>query len=1177
MRITKLVLQGFKSFADRTEISFPDGITMIVGPNGCGKSNISDAVRWVLGEQNVRNLRGERSQDVIFSGAASRQPKNAAEVTMVLDNVGRELPLDTAEVSVTRRVLRNGDSEFYINKRACRLRDIQELFANTGLGRGSLAIIGQNRVDRILSARPEERRLIFEEVAGISRYRMRKEDGLAKLRRTEENTNRVKDLVAVLTEQAEPMAKAAEKARALKSYMMEKRALSATESLQRLASVRRISERISAEVSDFRDAKQAAETKISLLDTERVKIEETLAGIGESYRKFAEAAASAEREEAQIRGDYRVKEAELSHLREEMTRLSELAADERQNVSDLAADIEEAAEDLQAAERELASRTKALAEAEAEKETARQAASVAEAAYRAKLEEAQEKRILRERAERDATFAESEKTRLTALLAEETESVSQAEKEMKAGRTALSALEKETAAAKEEAARLDAEGAKAARALKGAAERSFSLMTRRNTVKSDLAQLISHRNYLLQSEKEQASFSNASRAVLRADEAWSDGVIGAFGELIRVPAEFTDAAEAAMGGMVSHIVTDTQETAGDIIRWMKRTNAGRTTFYPLDAMKPRFKDDEEKRAVNETGVLGIASELFGCDSDIVDLKRALLGRILIVEDLETARRLAKKYNFRLHMVTTDGQIVRPGGSMTGGSLKRRENTFFGRKREIAALYEKEKEKEKEAASLEEARKRAEAEQAALSDKVSDIREKRQWLEANLAADAARHEALLRDAKAAEARVSSVSEEKKRTETQLTETEARIAELAAALAEMKDIEVAMPEEQREAQEALEAAASRVTALSVAKARAEEALLRAREICDDRETERLELVSSIENTEKQIAQKKEEETAGTAQLAALQAQFEKAAAAREAASAERDALSGGQNEALAAKSENDTSRREAEAALLAAERALAERTLRLEDETRRAEEEAGKLRLMGLTEEAAESLRKPGSAKEIAAAVSKLDADIEALGPVNPNAEAEYELACERLKNYEVQLSDLQKAAEGLSKIIEGIDAAMAKEFTEAFDKINTEFARIMGIMFPGGRGKLELTEAETPLEAGVELYLDLPGKKRQPLSLMSGGERALTVIALLISFLAFRPAPFCFVDEIDAALDDANVERFSRLMEEYKKRSQFIVITHRKKTMEFADTLQGVTMGEKGVSSLVTVRMEDYVK
>ncbi len=1177
MRLLKLVLSGFKSFADRTEIVFPEGITMIVGPNGCGKSNISDAVRWVLGEQNVRNLRGQRTEDIIFSGSVSRKAKNGAEVTMVLDNAAHELSPDSAEVSVTRRVLRNGDSEFFINQRACRLRDIQELFANTGLGRGSLAIIGQNRVDRILSARPEERRQIFEEVAGISRYRMQKEDGLSKLKRTSDNMDRVKDLMAVLSEQLAPMKEAAEKAKALHTLALEKQALEATDILQRLASVRKSIERRQAELAEAADAKAAAETKLSVLEAARAEIELRCTGLDDTYRRLSEKIADGQREEERLRGDYRVKETEISHIREEVDRLSETLADNRQNLTDLAADIEEAAAELAEAKKNLAAATEALTQAETEKQEAERVAKAAEEEYRVQMEALRERQILRERHTRDLSFAETEKERLASLLQEQDAARRQAEEQLSACRSQLAELTKKHEAEKEETETLSAKEAETSQAAKKAAEESFALLSRFNAAKSALAQLVSHREYLERTEKEQANFSHASRSVLRADEAWQDGVWGALGDLIRVPEAYTDAAEAILGAMVSHIVTDTQETAAEIIRWMKQNRVGRTTFYPLDAMKPRLRDERERQAASEPGVLGIAADLFTADAALSDLKRALFGRILIVEDLDVGKKLARKYQFQLHIVTRDGQMLRPGGAMTGGSLQKRENTFFGRKREIAALYKEQKIKEKELADWEAKRREAEEEAARLSELGSTLRERWQQKQTELAADAARAEALSREEKTAEAAAQRFAETLEKLREEAAQNETKLAALSAALSQMSETEETLPTGQEEASRRLAEMTARVTELSVSKVRAEEALRRAEETCGDRETERQELVSEIAAAEKQIAVRTEEETKALAVLAEWNAQFEAARLAREAVAREREGLESGKSAALAERNENETSRREAQAALLAAETAQTEKTLQLETAQRREEEEQANLRILGFSEAEAQAVRRPESARDVSEKLAKIRADMDALGLVNPNAEAEYEAARERYQNYETQSQDLAKAAAGLEKVIAGIDAAMAKEFTEAFAKINQEFGRIMGIMFPGGRGKLELTDAANPLECGVEMYLDLPGKKRQPMTLMSGGERALTVIALLISFLAFRPAPFCFVDEIDAALDDANVERFSRLMAEYKKRSQFIVITHRKKTMEFADTLQGVTMGEKGVSALVTVEMKDYVE
>lgn len=1178
MKLLRLILQGFKSFADRTEISFAEGITIIVGPNGCGKSNISDAVRWVLGEQNIRNLRGQKAEDIIFAGSASRKAKNGAEVTMVLDNSARELPLDTAEVSVTRRVLRNGDSDFFINQRACRLKDIQDLFAAVGLGRGSLAIIGQNRVDQVLSARPEERRLIFEEVAGISRYRMRKDEGLGKLRRTEENMDRVKDLMAVLEEQLGPMAAAAEKAHAFGALLKERQAAEATASLLKLSSVRRMLARYETEHRTMAGEKQEWDTKLSVLDAERASMEAAAADREEAYRAAASEAMTKQREMDRIDGDYRVQESSRRHGTEEMDRLRRLAASHGEAAAEAEAALAAASEEKEACRASLTEARKALTDAEAAWAAAQHRLDEASASHRQKLEEIREKTGKRERLSEALRHAAEETERLARSLHTAETAISEAADARKKAESSLTALDAEERSRSAQMAELEEKGRRDGAALKDGQKRSFSLLNAWNEARSRQVQLASQREYLMKAEKEYASFSNASRTVLQADMPWQSGIRGALGELLQVPAAYTEAAEAVLGGTVSYIVTDTAETAGEIIQWMKRRNAGRTTFYPLDAMHPRFSDALEREAAQEPGVLGIVADLFGCAPGIEDLKRVLLGRVLIAEDLDTARRIARKYRYRLSLVTLDGQILRPGGSMTGGSMRKRANTFFGRKQEIAGLSEKAAQEEKEAARLAAERKAQEETNASLSDSLSRSRESWQALHVEAAAAQGRREGLARELAAASAAEKKAQAETEQARTAQAEMAKRTAALQAELAALGDIPDAPEEtEMQQLREEADRAGTAVSDCRVRLARAEETLQRA---CD-REKERRETLDveteGRRQAEEALAGRQAEDEKAAAAMEALSRQYETARAEQKAAADRRDALQNEMDQVAIRRSESDRLRREAQEAAGGLDRKLAERELRIEEQQRLEKEELARLQLAGLTEASAEALRMPGNMPEIQRRLAGLKEKIDALGPVNPNAEAEYALEKERLQSYQTQVEDLEKAREGLEKVIHGIDKAMASHFMEAFSRINEEFNRIMQLMFRGGRGRLVLTAPDDPLSSGVELYLELPGKKRQPLTLMSGGERALTVIALLISFLAYRPAPFCFVDEIDAALDDANVERFSRMMEEYKKKAQFIVITHRKKTMEYADTLQGVTMGEKGVSALVTVRMEDYIK
>lgn len=516
--------------------------------------------------------------------------------------------------------------------------------------------------------------------------------------------------------------------------------------------------------------------------------------------------------------------------------------------------------------------------------------------------------------------------------------------------------------------------------------------------------------------------------------------------------------------------------------------------------------------------------------------------------------------------------------MTGGSMKKKANTFFGRKQEMEELARG------EAAAREESERiardlAAQAEtNAALSEALSASREAWQALHVENAAAAGRREGLASALSAAQAAASAASAARAAAEAARKTHEEQASALRKERGALGDIP-ALPEEAELA--ALRAAADRAAQAAadqrVALARAEEALRRA----DDQVKAKAAAADAEQTGRKQaedaLEKRRGEDAAMAEALAALSAQYDRAKAAQQAAADARDRARDEADQIALGLSGCDKARRAAQDAAVELDKKLAERALRIEEQKRLEAEETARLQLAGFTEETAEAQRLPGNMQDMQARLGRLKEEIGALGPVNPNAEAEYALEEERLQSYRAQVEDLEKARDGLQQVIRGIDEAMASHFTEAFGKINEEFGRIMRLMFRGGAGRLALTDAAHPLESGVELYLELPGKKRQPLSLMSGGERALTVIALLISFLAYRPAPFCFVDEIDAALDDANVERFARMMEEYKKRAQFIVITHRKKTMEFADTLQGVTMGEKGVSALVTVRMEDYIK
>lgn len=1178
MKLLRLILQGFKSFADKTTIDFSEGMTVIVGPNGCGKSNISDAVRWVLGEQNVRNLRGQKAEDIIFSGSETRPRKNGAEVTLVLDNSLHELPLDTAEVSVTRRLLRNGDSDFEINKRNCRLKDIQELLANTGLGKGSLAIIGQNRVDQVLTARPEERRLIFEDVAGISLYRMRKNEGLRKLEKTAENMDRVKDMTALLDEQLIPLKEEAEKAKAYKVLQQEKRAAEATASLLKLTAVRRMLARYENAYRDMKDRAQAAETESALFGAEREKLEKEALLRQNRLQEAGEIAASAQQETERIRGDFRVKEESLRHCTDKKAELAEAEEDqkeaERELAEESAAAERELAEALEAAEKQKA----VLAAAEAEKAVLEGKLRQSEEEYAKALDVSRRETAEKERLEQALSHAETDTERLLSEKEELDKSRREAETALTAAEEELCRTEEEEASRKNRLAEAEAQGKKDSAAFKAAQDRQFALMNEVSRIRSELSGFRSKREYLERAEKEYTGFSAASRTVMNERNRFGNSVRGILGELIRVPSLYTEAAEIALGSRISHIVTDTGESAARIIEWLKEKHLGRTTFYPLDSMHSASYAGAEREAAKEPGICGIASELLSCEDEYRELLSSLLGKTLIAETLDDARRTAKKYHYKLRIVTLDGQLVNTGGSLTGGSMRKSENTYFGRKKEIKLLTEKEAQLQKDVSVREEESRRQGELCEKLAETVTEDRNVWQRLKEESAVLQGKKEGLVSAREDRKNTLTAVREKQEAAEAALALSRDREKEYRSALEGYGHVpEPGEDEKSRALRQELAGKDQEILNLHVALTKAEERAAFGRRMKEERLRAAEEQKAERERLEAEKAANEAAAVSLAAELEALRKAFDEAEAHWQESRKNQEKLKDDSDAFLLERKKKEEDWRKAQEKALSLRRDLAEQEGRIESFRGQERDELQKLEERKMSLEEAERLRIPGSMQEIREREADIAARMEALGSVNPHGEEEYRKQLDRRKFYEDQIEDLKKAGEALETVVKDIDRTMEKEFSGAFVKINAEFGRIMQIMFRGGQAKLELTDEAHPLEGGVEMYLQLPGKKRQPLTLMSGGERALTVIALLISFMAYRPAPFCFVDEIDAALDDANVERYSRMIGDYKNKTQFIVISHRKKTMEFADTLQGVTMGEKGVSSLISVKMKDYVE
>ena len=1181
MQLVKMELQGFKSFADKTILTFDKGITAIVGPNGSGKSNISDAVRWVMGEQNVRQLRGQKAEDVIFAGTEQRRPRGAAEVSLYFDNQDGSLDVEFSEVVVTRRLFRSGESEYYINKRPCRLKDIHMLFADTGIGQDSMAVIGQNRVDRILNSKPEDRRVIFEEVAGISRYKGRKQEGLRKIAETERNLERIGDMMGVLQERLEPMARQAEKLKTFRKLDQERISYEGTLTLQELRNY----ERLLAKVENNRLAilQERDETAKELQDVE-AKRRHVLADMeaeGETLRRLDGETAAVHNELdgmksrrdafAQRRDTLAETMSSLAGEEDFLFRRKEELARQGQNL-----EMQKGAKqaELAAARQGLALTQSLSAKAE---EKAKSAASALEQVTAQNAERQKQLFILRRDVDELRRQLEENGKQCQAVqinMDREKEALAAEKERCRENQERAAALQAEEKAKQDRVAAMRREVKEAEQAAAKAEERQRKLQG----YAESLAQRI---GVLDGMEQEHEGIGRPAKIVLDAKTAWRPSVCGVVGELCRIPKEYAVAVDVALGAAARYIVTDHEKVAKEAIQYLKERRAGRATFLPLDTVKRRKRTNDEEQAAGEKGILGFVSDVIAYEDTFEPVFSSLLGKTLLADTMETGSLVAGKYGHRLRIVCLDGTQFNAGGSLTGGSVKSREGSFIGRKVLLEELREKRRqavldlneaagrgkelraaaealraaaeEEERRQRNAEMARQNAELQARASSQEWARRREELRRLEeqdeglqrlrADIQADLVQKERALAEEESAP------SESTQSLERDRDAAFAEAERLRRTLTEQQIVVATIEEQEKHISE-------QISAHGDDEARQEADWQRFVQRRGDVQQRHRDATDMLEELTKKIALKEEETKKKDAEKEAFYQEREKTFKESQRLDASSSAL------------------REREKQL--GDR-LSETNVQMEKyggEIKRSEEI---LAIQGLTRQEAMERRRDGSLKELQEKVAELKERIASLGQINSNAEEEYNAAVGQQQFYRTQCEDLRESKEKLEGIIAEIDDAMSAQFTKAMGEISAHFQQIFSRLFGGGQAKVVLTAQKDILNSGIELWIQPPGKKQQQLSLLSGGERALTVIALLLAFLAYHPAPFCLVDEVDAALDEANVERMARYLKNYSGNTQFIVITHRRKTMEAANTLQGVTMEEKGVSRLLTVKVDELLE
>ncbi|WP_264737167.1 chromosome segregation protein SMC [Cytobacillus firmus] len=1181
MFLKRLDVIGFKSFAERITVDFVPGVTAVVGPNGSGKSNITDAIRWVLGEQSAKSLRGAKMEDVIFAGSDSRRAQNFAEVTLTLDNGDQGLPIEYSEVSVTRRVYRSGDSEYLINKQTCRLKDIVDLFMDSGLGREAFSIISQGRVEEILNSKAEERRTIFEEAAGVLKYKTRKKKAEGKLSETQDNLNRVNDILHELESQVEPLKIQASIA---KDYLQQKEEL---EKIEVALTVYEIEELHSKWEQLSRQLERNTEDEMKLsavIQNKEAKMEELkdhIAAIDESVNDLQDVLLHASEELEKLEGRKEV-------LKERKKNASQNKDQLHRNMEELSLKITELKE-------------------QEEKQSALKGKVKAEAV---KLQKA-----LKEKQDQLKLFSENTEEKIESLKSDYIEVLnSQA-----ASRNELQNIDQQLSQQGQRSSKLEMDNEKYIADRKKNEEKKQKIQSdleslqmeiesqvhvfrtedhkleslKNNYQKQEktlyqayqyLQQAKSRQEMLEEMEEDFSGFFQGVKEVLKARGSKLQGIEGAVAELIQVPKEYETAIETALGGAMQHIIVQNEQDGRSAIQFLKKNSYGRATFLPLSVVKGKKLNNGQLQSVQgHPAFIGEAASLIQFEGRHQSAIENLLGNVVISRDLKGANELAKLLQYRVRLVTIDGDVVNPGGSMTGGAVKQKSTSILSRKGELEELKSRIVDMESKTAKLEKQVKLQKNEIQKQETRIEQLRKtgeelrlmeqkvKGELLEVEFEEKSINERLSLYDMDKAQ-----FSEDRERLLIRKSELADLLEQQQKQIADLDNEIKALTERKNTQQTSKETVVTEINELKISFASKSEQLNHAEDklaainsdLAVNREKlktvkEDLELLSS-EMTNSSSGEQHLEEAAQQ-KLKEKNETLELIASRRDERLKLQTSLEDLELEAKELKRQH-----KGLVEVLKDEEVKQNRLdVELENRLNHLREEY-LLSFEGAKEEYPLQIEIDEARKK----VKLIKLAIEELGAVNLGAIEEYDRVSERYEFLLEQKTDLQEAKDTLFQVIDEMDVEMKRRFEETFEGIRFHFESVFQSLFGGGRADLRLTLPDDLLNTGVEIVAQPPGKKLQNLGLLSGGERALTAIALLFSILKVRPVPFCILDEVEAALDEANVQRFSQYLKRYSDETQFIVITHRKGTMEEADVLYGVTMQESGVSKLVSVRLEE---
>lgn len=1180
MYLKRIEMQGFKSFADKTVLEFKPGITTVIGPNGSGKSNISDAIRWVLGEQSMKSLRGAKSEDIIFAGTQARKSLGFAEVSIVIDNNDNKLPIEYSEVTVTRKIYRSGETGYFINKVPCRLKDILELFMDTGIGKDGYSIIGQGKIDEILSNKSEDRRHIFEEAAGIVKYRTRKQESEKKLEQTKLNLLRINDILAEIEANIEPLKLQSDKAKQFLDLREELKSIEVGLFIYNINTYKEKLEQLVKDEDIITSQKEAEDSKMEALQASKEELRqvvdditaqiENMQNIGfESSNKIekinSEIGISNERIQNNTANKQRL-EAEILEVKSRIEELKEEQKQKLEKKTNLTSNKEKFEKELAEKEAELAELSKKLSAKELEIEGKKQIVQdnidkkyelAAEINTQDVNYENLEKRKKQLKNEIDSVISELDSTRYGK------NEISKGFYDIESKRNiAVEKLEKSVQAKEQNMQKLKQY------------EDEISKLTYTQRMKQ------ARHQFLIETEKEKEGYNKTVKSLLVAcdkDSNLNKGIHGVLANLISVEKEYETAIEMCLGQALQNVVTSTEQDAKKMIEYLRSNSLGRASFLPIASVQGKKLDKLTKM----DGVIGIASDLVKSKKEYEQIILSLLGRTVVVEDMDTAIALAKKDKYSFRIVTLKGDIISSSGSISGGSVQTKTVNILGRSREIEDLEKELKKLEKQIAD-----KTAEKEEYASSigdsiEETAKLEKELQEIEIIYATEKQKMVAVEENITRLENRLAKLKEEVTQTEKQKEENkllkeqkETEIQTLTQQIEELNKVIEEFALNNKDNQKYIDDLNFDITNLKISVTSFDESESSIEEMVERISQDIKNNEQSIENKNQNILAITEENTKLEQTITEYNAQIEQIKQEVTNSGTKVEEL---KQERIAKNEKLVNTENEIQSQFSTLE-SLKEQVIKLDVKKTKLEQDLQQVveslwNEYELTPNSTEEYQKPNNVATAQKQVNSLRNKIKDLGSINIDSIEEYKKTKERYDFMSEQRLDLENTASKLRKIIGDMTTTMQNQFKEKFELINKNFNEVFTELFNGGKAELILENEENILECGIDIRVQPPGKKLQNMMLLSGGEKAFTAIALLFAILKINPAPFCILDEIEAALDDVNVYRFAEYLKKFCKQTQFLVITHRKGTMEAGDSVYGVTMEENGISKLLSIKLK----